>query len=49
MTSASNAIIPTFGKWMSTKYLWNDQDLIAEKDFDKAFQMINQKYVQDKI
>jgi len=34
---------------MSSKYLWNDDDLNAEQDFNKAFQIIIDRYVQKNI
>jgi len=42
----NDVMIPTFGKWMSTKYNWNNEELIAEQDFNKAFSLISELYVQ---
>lgn len=46
ITSVNDVIIPTFGKWMSTKYNWDNEELIAEQDFNKAFSLISELYVQ---
>ena len=46
MTSVNDVIIPTFGKWMSTKYNWDNPELSAEEDFNKAFSLIAEQYVQ---
>lgn len=46
MTSVNDVIIPTFGRWMSTKYNWDNPELIAEEDFNKAFSLIAEQYVQ---
>jgi hypothetical protein len=48
MTSVNDVIIPTFGRWMSTKYNWDNPELIAEEDFNKAFSLIAEQYVQKK-
>lgn len=45
--SDHNNVIPTFGKWMSNKYLWKDEEVEAEEDFNKAFKMISERYVQE--
>ena len=46
MTAPSDVIIPEFGKWMSTKYNWDNEELNAEKDINKAFSLISELYVQ---
>ena len=46
ITSVNDVIIPTFGKWMSTKYNWDNEELIAEQDFNKALSLISELYVQ---
>lgn len=51
MTSHSDndTIVPEFGKWMSKKYLWKDETLETEQDLNKAYQIINEKYVTKDI
>lgn len=44
-TSESETVVPEFGKWMSKKYVWKDTTLEDEQDLNKAYQIINEKYV----
>ena len=46
IAAPSDAIIPTFGRWMSVKYNWNNEELNAETDLNKAISFINEHYVQ---
>ena len=42
----SDTIVPLFGKWMSTKYNWTNEEIIIEQDLNKALTLINELYVQ---
>jgi len=35
-----------FGSYMNNKYKFNDEALSKEQDFEKAYTMIQEKYVQ---
>lgn len=38
--------IPLFGKYMSDKYLWDDEELSQETSLVTAYDIIESKYVQ---
>ena len=37
---------PSFGKYMNNKYYFNDDELLGELEFEKAYLMIKTKYVK---
>ena len=46
MTLNSDASCPSFGKWMSNKYAWQDKELESELNLDVCYSIIESKYVK---
>ena len=44
---AKDKTLPSFGKYMNNKYCFNDNELLNESDFQKAYTIIRSRHVKE--